>query len=54
MRREEAAAAGVAGGGEVYCGQGPRTGAKSGTSSSGHSLEFGIMHGRELGPHGWW
>lgn len=29
--------------GEVYCGQGLRTGAKSGTSSPGHSLEFGGM-----------
>jgi hypothetical protein len=53
MQSEEAAAAGVAGGGEVYRRQGPTTGAKSGTSSPGHSLEFGIMHGSELGPHGW-
>lgn len=30
------------GGGEVYCGQGPRTGAKSGNSSLGHSLEFEV------------
>lgn len=41
------------GGGEVYCGQGLRTGAKARTSSPGHSLESGMMDGRELGPHRW-
>lgn len=42
-REEDAAAAGWLRYGEVHCGQGTRTGVKSGTSSSGHSLEPGGM-----------
>lgn len=42
-REEDTAAAGWLRYGEVHCGQGTRTGVKSGTSSSGHSLEPGGM-----------
>lgn len=42
-REEDAAAAGWLRYGEVHCGQGTRTGAKSGTSSPGQGLELGGM-----------